>query len=295
MDERLKKIITHPATIPTFVGVTSFVVGVGSGWILGRRSMNIELEAADRKLEEMVREMFDVEKDDGNPDQMVLDLERQIEEVVTGLRNLSESIDDPELEPDLSNWEQVRPEQDSNVTVVSAHDPEFEALLAEEVEIEKAARQKSLADAEQPDETSDPELVRQSVFAETGADWDYTVELAHRAENPGKPFVIHKDEFFSGESDYSQKSLCYYAGDDILVDEEDKPIFSYLNVTGDLDFGRGSGDANVVYIRNDEFRAEYEILRHSGLYATEILGIEYDEVELENELKHSVNRRFRQE
>jgi hypothetical protein len=288
MDERLKKIINHPVMIPAIVGVTSFVVGVGSGWILGRRSMNIELEAADRKLEAMVREMFDADKTE-DPDQLVLDLEEQIEEVVTGLRNLAQSMGDDEPEPDLSQWEQVRPEPLTNEV-----DPELEALLEEEIQIEEAFQQ-SLASAEQTDEQEHPSVVRQSVFAETGDDWDYTVELAHRAENPKKPYVIHKDEFFSGESDYSQNSLCYYAGDDILTDEEDKPIFSYASVTGDLDFGRGSGDANVVYIRNDELRAEYEILRHTGLYATEILGIEYDEVELENELKHSVHRRFRQE
>ena len=63
-------------------------------------------------------------------------------------------------------------------------------------------------------------------------------------------------------------------------------MFDFHNVVGDLRFGHGSNDPNVVYIRNDRLKAEYEVLLNSGSYQEEILGQKFEK-EAKDELKHS--------
>lgn len=141
--------------------------------------------------------------------------------------------------------------------------------------------------------------IETNVFAtvETEDDhWNYDEEIKRR--NPLEPYIIHRDEFFAEEmatEDYIQSTLTYYAGDNILVDEDDKPIYNHHQVVGELVFGHGSGDPNCVYIRNMTRQTEYEVLRDPGLYSVEVLGLEIENNERVKNLKHSRERKFRQE
>jgi hypothetical protein len=112
------------------------------------------------------------------------------------------------------------------------------------------------------------------IFAGNTTEWDYTLELSKRVEDI--PYIIHKDEFYADERGYAQSTLTYYSGDDIMVDEEDSPVYNHTTVVGELFFGHGSGDPNVVYVRNAERKAEYEILFDPGLYSIEVLGLEIE-------------------
>ncbi len=110
-----------------------------------------------------------------------------------------------------------------------------------------------------------------------------------------RPNVLHKDEFYGEESGYTQVTLTYYAGDQILCDEDDSPVYNHELITGPLLFGHGSNDPNVVHIRNDKRKAEYEILFDPGLYSVDILGLEIENNTRVQDLKHSQNRKFRLE
>jgi|688.fasta_scaffold01451_37 hypothetical protein len=123
-------------------------------------------------------------------------------------------------------------------------------------------------------EEEKPEAPVTNIFAHGSDSWDYDEELKFRTTN--SPYVIHKDEFWADEFDYSQSTLTYFSGDDILVDEKDTPIYNYASVIGELKFGHGSQDPNVFYVRNPKNKAEYEILFDSGSYAVEILGLEME-------------------
>lgn len=127
-------------------------------------------------------------------------------------------------------------------------------------------------------------------FANSTSEWNYEEEIAARTEE--LPYILHRDEFYGEETEYTQSTLTYYTGDDILTNQEDVPIYSREDTIGKLMFGHGSEDPNVFYIRNDRLRAEYEVLRDSGSYSVEILGLDdVDTVELE--LKHSAHKRFK--
>lgn len=105
--------------------------------------------------------------------------------------------------------------------------------------------------------------------------WDYETELAHRASD--KPYMLHRDEYFGEEKGYGQSTLTYYAGDDVLVDENDVPIPRPVDVIGEVEFGKGSGDPNTAYARNERLEAEYEIVRDPGHFAVEVLGVQTEE------------------
>lgn len=122
--------------------------------------------------------------------------------------------------------------------------------------------------------------------------WNYDVEQVFRNENEN-PYVIHKDEYFTNELGYEQSVLTYYVGDDILAGEDDQPVYNTTDVVGEMKFGHGSGDPNVVYIRNPDLKGEYEICKHSGHYAVEIQGLQIEADEEAKDLKHSALRRLR--
>ena len=89
------------------------------------------------------------------------------------------------------------------------------------------------------------EVIMQNVFTQvTDPEWDYEEEVKNR--KPSEPYIIHRDEFFSDEMDFLQSTFTYYAGDNILIDEDDTPIYNHEIVTGPLNFGHGSGDSNVI-------------------------------------------------
>lgn len=124
-----------------------------------------------------------------------------------------------------------------------------------------------------------------TVIAQPDDDWNYEAELSTRG--PKEPYVIHRDEFFADEMGYTQSTVTYYSGDDILTDELDVPIYGHTAMVGELKFGHGSGDPNVVYIRSELLEHEYEVLQNFGRYEVEVLGHEIDEHYREDDLKHS--------
>jgi hypothetical protein len=144
------------------------------------------------------------------------------------------------------------------------------------------------------EEVIEPVTVVRNVFTPVPDDqWVWEDELAHRAENAGEAYVIHHDEFMNNELDYNQETLTYYRGDDIVADQEDKPIYNYAGLMGELKFGHGSGQENAVYIRNDSIHMEWEVLLHDGSFEIEVMGLVVEEEYEEADIKHSHERRFR--
>lgn len=76
-----------------------------------------------------------------------------------------------------------------------------------------------------------------------------------------KPYVIPPEEF--GElDDFDTATLIYYA-DGILADDLDNAIESVDSLVGldSLDhFGENEDDEDAIYVRNEQFKCDYEIL-----------------------------------
>ena len=103
--------------------------------------------------------------------------------------------------------------------------------------------------------------------------FDYDEEIAKR--DGTRPYVISCDEFMENDDENEQLQLTYFEGDSVLCDDEDHIIPEMDEVVGieNLNkFGHGSGDKNVVFVRNDALRSDYEIARSGGRFAVEVLG-----------------------
>lgn len=91
------------------------------------------------------------------------------------------------------------------------------------------------------------------------------------------PYIITKDEFFENEPEFEQSTVTFYEGDDVLSDESEKPIEDSDSAVGDLNlhrFGHGSGDKNIVYIRNERISHDFEVVRSPGKFSVEVLGFD---------------------
>jgi hypothetical protein len=92
-------------------------------------------------------------------------------------------------------------------------------------------------------------------------------------------FIVSKEEHLENPHEFEMTALTYYAGDNVLVAENDQPIGDIEGTIGhkeNLQFGRWSQDVNVVYIRNEVLGEEFEIFRSKGKYAVEVLGLDSD-------------------
>lgn len=92
-----------------------------------------------------------------------------------------------------------------------------------------------------------------------------------------KPYVISPDEFGEFE-EYSQISLTYYS-DGVLADDADDLMDDIADTVGS-DFASHFGDyeEDSVFIRNDRFKCDYEILRDNRAYSA-VTGINPDQME----------------
>lgn len=105
--------------------------------------------------------------------------------------------------------------------------------------------------------------------------WDYNEEKRRRT--PDIPYVIHYDE--RHEFDYSEVTLTYYEGDDVLCDADDDVIDQNTRdrLIGEdnlMKFGHGSNDPDIVFIRNDELEIMYEVVKSPNHYGQEVHGLD---------------------
>jgi hypothetical protein len=106
--------------------------------------------------------------------------------------------------------------------------------------------------------------------AQPELEWDYASEIKSR--NPEVPYIIHIDEFTENEPEHDQLTYTYYEVDDALVDSRDNTVDDMDEFIGLGNLGRwghGSGDPNIVYIRNEHLSMDMEVVRDPGSYAQE--------------------------
>ncbi len=272
MNNQLMTIIKKPWFVTTMVGLSTFSVGLGSGYILGSRRVNEviyspDFEEGNNEQLNMFEDVYPMETTDQKPN-LMRDLENEIREELSELEK---------------NGSQFVNEARSAEIYWPSYQQEEEALLMldedELIELEKAIAATDLV---------------VNVIAESDSTWDYEAERSTRTGK--KPYVIHQDEYMGGEMDYGQSTITYYAGDDIMCDSQDSPMHRYKDTLGELKWGHGSAQDTVVYIRNERLEMEFEVLLDEGRYEIEVMGNHVERQYEEAELKHSSTpRRFSRE
>lgn len=115
--------------------------------------------------------------------------------------------------------------------------------------------------------------------ARTEADesvWDYDEEAKIRlALDASVPYIIHVDEFRENHAEHDQYTYTYYEADDVMANERDQTIDDLDETVGLGNLGRwghGSNDSNIVYVRNERLRLDFEIVRDRGSFAEQTSG-----------------------
>ncbi len=98
--------------------------------------------------------------------------------------------------------------------------------------------------------------------------------------DPEVPYLISTEEFMANdEFAFDQITLTYFEGDDTLTDEREDIVSDVVRTVGRdnlLRFGENSQDPNVVYVRNERLRSDFEIVRDPGKYSVNVLGMHDD-------------------
>lgn len=255
MNEQVEEVVNHPLFIPVVVGVASFASGLGLGFFLGKRKYESFTGAE-------VHQISLVE----------LEVETEVEKAVVTTQAPEPVVIDEEVAKEkgiikvdsLADLSSVLPSEAEIVVTEDVPDPNKEMLV--EVTVEEA---------------------------EDGIAWDWEGELDARKDTA--PYILHQEEFYKDELNFSQYSLTFYEMDGILADEDNVPVYNHSGVVGDLKFGHGSGQEDVVYVRNHERKAEYEITRIDDSFARAVHGLEIENNERIKDLKHGKVMKFRQD
>ena len=107
-------------------------------------------------------------------------------------------------------------------------------------------------------------VVEESGYTRYGDATDTKKEV----KSVAKPYVVPPKKF--GDCDYDTITLTYYDGDEVLADDADEPIFDVDDVVGrdSLNhFGENDDDPDIVYVRNDDMKTDYEICREFARYS----------------------------
>lgn len=263
MDEQISSVLRKPWVIPTIVGSVAFSGGAVAGFILGHRRGVSKMQAEAIKLLDEVHEELRSEGLVRRPK----------------VTRHYEPIEVP-IQDDI---EEVRVVKEGKLHSIS--------LVAEEPNPATGVQEITLV----RDVSHDEEVVERTVTVvrevHDEIEWDWEAEKNTRTAED--PYVIHLEEFKNDEMGYTQVTITYYAGDDIMTDEQDVPIYGYLALTGELKFGHGSGDPNVVYIRNETTETEMEVIRDPRRYEVVVLGHEIDDRYKSKDLRHSAVPKFR--
>lgn len=251
--------------IPSIVGAVSFGTGAGVGYFLAKRTyQDVEIITA-----------VEVEKPE-EPEDVNVQMQFEFEERTRVFNKMIAEM----------SYVLHQLKDDGHTHLDTIAHRLFEANMNAE---KRAANERAVQEIEIEEEQIE---IPDTIFKDNSdGDWDYTAELPGRGKD--FPYIIHHDEYYANEMDCTHTTLTYYKGDDILVDEDDAPIYSYARIVGELKFGHGSKDPSIVYVRNELLGAEYEVILDHGFFQIEVLGQQLED-DLGKDVKHSV-RKFRVE
>lgn len=281
MKKQLFKAFAHPAALPAITAA----YGVAAGYFIGKKKAVKDVYVG--------RDDVTIAEAMANPDQFVLHfLDMEAEESLSFDRpkvpKAPKSVESSEVSHEdrakvLQHLGRIaKVSTDESGTTMTTELTEDGAEVVREgmtAADEELARSAMVSYG-----TADPEEV-DNIFDSPMGEWDYDLEIAKRG--PRDPYVIHADEFHSEESGFRQAQLTYYAGDDVMTDEDDQPVFNFEEITGPLMWGHGSNSTDLFYCRNPRLESEYEISRSYESYAHAILGIEAEAAATAEEVRHS--------
>jgi hypothetical protein len=98
--------------------------------------------------------------------------------------------------------------------------------------------------------------------------------------SPDRPYVISVQEWHENDLSYEQITLTYWADDDVLADDGGKEVRKREEIVGEANlhrFGFLSEDADIVYVRNETMKADYEVTKDERSWSEVVRGVKTGE------------------
>lgn len=130
--------------------------------------------------------------------------------------------------------------------------------------------------AEIPEEPEISDEERRNIFEENQDQEEGEDAYAREVESryTEAPYIISELDFRVNEPEHEQNMLTYYA-DRVLADENDEIVLLIEKTIGveNLErFGHFSENLEIVYVRNEELKTDFEIHRDQTEYRVTVLG-----------------------
>lgn len=131
-------------------------------------------------------------------------------------------------------------------------------------------------DVAEPDQDlDDPEEIAQNLFERQDQ-----AQLNISARTADTPYVISAEEYLQNDPEFEQLEMTWYAGDNILCDDKDKPVENINLYVGDDNlqkFGLASQNISLVFVRNERLRMDFEVSYSDGTYKHEVMGLSHSD------------------
>lgn len=115
----------------------------------------------------------------------------------------------------------------------------------------------------------------------TDVDFDEYNEIVKQYNDPQASnfTLLGETEYYTNPKGYDQETLYFYDEDDVLL-REDESIITDIDNTVGYDsltrFGEDENQPDIIYVRNNYRKTEYEIIRMRQSYSRDFLGIKED-------------------
>lgn len=278
------------AVVPAIVGAVGFSVGGAVGYIVANRRARkaflhlveeSERWSYERKMNDYVR--YDSEQAEALLDAhlahpgIVLEPEEKLHDITAvGARFPYYKVIPNDAERFIENTDDPRQIVEGKIAGLTLHTGPN--LWAGTVDVDTD----ELADA----------MLAKNAFTEgelydvSDDDWDWEAELNMRSDKT--IYVITREEFDADNMGYRQSTVNWFEGDRMLSDENGEAIYNWTSHIGsELPFGHGSGDENVLLIRNENLHWEYCVTKDPGRFDQDVQGHTIELDYEEEDLKHS--------
>jgi hypothetical protein len=143
----------------------------------------------------------------------------------------------------------------------------YEAMVDEEV---KSVMEWAKKKEKEPLTVNDGELSHSEEvekFNEIAPNYNKISEKVNKVMDEYKPYRISEGDFVVDDDEYAKVSLEYYSDDDSLF-EGSEYISNVEETVGEdnLDFFASMGD-EIMYVRNEKYKTDYEVCRIAGRYS----------------------------
>lgn len=262
---------TKQLIITASVGAVGVAAGFGVGYILAKKKFEAY---ADEEIESVRQSYIKATTPKPELEDLVQnvaarhDEEPPVREVVENIVRRQNYIS-PNTETDADAFQKVHGRAPTTYELIQ---------MGAGVEIENLKRD--------PHEHDDDQIEDRNVFDENAESQPDPEDLGEgELEIPprsiDKPYIISDDEWFSNLTNYDQITLTYFADDQILISDDKQVIRNVEEIVGETNlhrFGVQSDNPDIVYVRNELLKADYEVTKDERSYTEVILGINPDEV-----------------